>query len=267
MAATGFCERGCEMLDLSDPRWPGASTARAPRRGAPTSGSARDGWSPSARSTSRPPGSSTPTGSWWPRASSTSTPTTTPSSSGIPTASPSPLHGVTTVIGGQLRVLAGAGRARATPSTSRAMLARVEGMPLAALEAGLDWDWASFGEWLDRLDGRIGVNAGFLVGHSTLRRVAMGEDAVGERGHRPSRWRPWSRALQRGPRRRAPWASRPRRPTPTTTATASRCPSAVGRPAGARGPGRGGPRPPGHHARADRLRLPQRVQRRGGRPA
>ncbi len=52
-------------------------------------------------------------------------------------------------------------------------------MPLAALRAGLPWDWGSFGEWMGRLDGRIAVNAGFLVGHSTLRRLVMGERAVG----------------------------------------------------------------------------------------
>jgi N-acyl-D-aspartate/D-glutamate deacylase len=59
------------------------------------------------------------------------------------------------------------------------MMAKVEGMPLAALETGVDWGWESFGEYLDRLDGRIGVNAGFMVGHCALRRYVMGADAVG----------------------------------------------------------------------------------------
>ena len=39
-------------------------------------------------------------------------------------------------------------------------------------DAGL----AGFGDWLDRLEGRVGINVGFLVGHSTLRRLVLGDD-------------------------------------------------------------------------------------------
>jgi N-acyl-D-aspartate/D-glutamate deacylase len=51
-------------------------------------------------------------------------------------------------------------------------------MSLTALENGVPWSWETFAEYLDALDGTIGVNAGFLVGHCALRRYVMGEDAV-----------------------------------------------------------------------------------------
>ena len=43
----------------------------------------------------------------------------------------------------------------------------------------MDWNWTTFADFLDRLDGRLGVNAGFLVGHCALRRYVMGEQAIG----------------------------------------------------------------------------------------
>jgi N-acyl-D-aspartate/D-glutamate deacylase len=96
-----------------------------------------------------------------------------------PALTPSPLHGVTTVIGGNCGFTIAPVEPTETEYLTR-MLARVEGMPLESLIAGVPYDWRSFGEYLDRIDGTTAVNAGFLVGHSALRRCVMGDDAVGK---------------------------------------------------------------------------------------
>ncbi len=95
-------------------------------------------------------------------------------------ATPSSLHGVTTVIGGNC----GFTIAPLRPTDGdyiRRMLCKVEGMSLEALESAVSWDWESFAGFLDCFEGAIGVNAAFLVGHSAIRRYVLGEAAAERR--------------------------------------------------------------------------------------
>jgi N-acyl-D-aspartate/D-glutamate deacylase len=94
-----------------------------------------------------------------------------------PAAASSSLHGVTSIIGGNCGFTLAPIEERDADYTRR-MMAKVEGMPLKALEDGVPWSWSSFAEYLAALDGNIGVNAAFLVGHCAIRRKVMGADAV-----------------------------------------------------------------------------------------
>ncbi|HEY6530911.1 MAG TPA: amidohydrolase family protein [Acidimicrobiales bacterium] len=93
-----------------------------------------------------------------------------------PTLAPSTLHGITSMVGGNcgFSVAPLDGDAASYLMT---MLARVEGMPLASLEASSSWDWGTTDEYLGRIEGAVAPNIGFMVGHSAIRRVVMGEAA------------------------------------------------------------------------------------------
>lgn len=95
-----------------------------------------------------------------------------------PAASPSNLHGVTSMIAGNCGFTL-APIAPVDADYLRRMMAKVEGMPLPALETGVPWNWRTFSDYLGALDGNVGLNVGFLVGHCALRRNVMGPDSVG----------------------------------------------------------------------------------------
>lgn len=93
------------------------------------------------------------------------------------TCSPSPALGVTTVIIGNC----GFGIAPATPATRQRILENlsvVEAMSLESLQAGVRWEFESFGEYLAMLQ-RQGAypNVAAYASHSTMRTVVMGDDA------------------------------------------------------------------------------------------
>ena len=96
-----------------------------------------------------------------------------------PACTPMPQHGVTTALAGNCGFSIAPLEIEQADYLMR-MLARVEGIPLAALEAGVPWNWRTTGEYLAAVEAAEPVvNLGFMVGHSALRRVVMGDDAVG----------------------------------------------------------------------------------------
>jgi len=95
-----------------------------------------------------------------------------------PQVTPSANHGVTTIIMGNCGFSIAPLGNEADAKYIREMLVKVEGMSLASLEQGTDWSWRSFPDYLSRIEGRTAVNVGAQVGHSAIRRLVMGEDAV-----------------------------------------------------------------------------------------
>ena len=95
-----------------------------------------------------------------------------------PHATPSNLHGVTSVVMGNCGFTLAPVKNASDADYLRRMMVKVEGMPLEALETGVSWDWNSYGDYLSKLDGNIGLNVATMVGHCALRLAVMGSDAT-----------------------------------------------------------------------------------------
>lgn len=95
-----------------------------------------------------------------------------------PLASPSTAHGVTTAVMGNCGFTLAPIADDDGADYLRRMMVKVEGMPLDALEQGVPWNWSSFADYLDQLEGRVGLNVAVMVGHCAIRRAVMGADAT-----------------------------------------------------------------------------------------
>lgn len=98
-----------------------------------------------------------------------------------PSADPLPLYGITTAVGGNCGFTLAPVSEDSIDYVTR-MLSKVEDIPLESLESGVPWRWRTTSQYLDEIERlHPAINVGFLVGHSTLRRMVMGERAVGSK--------------------------------------------------------------------------------------
>lgn len=92
-------------------------------------------------------------------------------------------HGVTSVVMGNCGFTLAPCR-EADKSLVLRNLERAEDISPAAMEAGIDWTWETFPEFLDHLEALPkGINYAGYVGHSALRTYAMGERAFTEKAN------------------------------------------------------------------------------------
>jgi N-acyl-D-amino-acid deacylase len=94
-----------------------------------------------------------------------------------PALTPSCFHGVTTVIAGNCGFSIAPTRAEHRNLVART-LENVEDMDVATLEAGIEWDFTTFPEYLASVGRRgLGLNFTAYIGHTALRLFVMGDDA------------------------------------------------------------------------------------------
>ena len=115
-----------------------------------------------------------------------------------PIATSSCFHGITTVIPGNCGLALAPSKEQDRDSVLKSF-ERVEAISLPALRAGVEWNWTTFPQYLDRLRGRLGVNVGALMGHCALRQFVMGSAAT-ERAATPAEIAQMKEVLKEGVR-------------------------------------------------------------------
>ena len=122
----------------------------------------------------------------------------------------SPWHGVTTVVMGNC----GVGVAPVKPATRDILLhdlVNVEAIPYDVMQAGIDWQWESYGDYLDTIDrDGLGMNIAGLVALTPLRHYVMGEAVLRAPGTGLRKWPACARCCVR-PCRPGPLALAPPR--------------------------------------------------------
>jgi N-acyl-D-aspartate/D-glutamate deacylase len=86
----------------------------------------------------------------------------------------SPEHGATTVIFGNCSLSLAPVR-KGTEERLAEFLSYVEAIPMSVLKT-VDFDWETIPQYMDKLDQRLGINIGNLIGHTAVRHYVMGDD-------------------------------------------------------------------------------------------
>jgi N-acyl-D-aspartate/D-glutamate deacylase len=94
-----------------------------------------------------------------------------------------PQHGVTSIIMGNCGLALAPVKSGDEDAIVKSFV-RVEAIPRVALEKGVPWGWKSYGDYLNKLEGNVGINVGGIVGHIAVRQFVMGEEST-ERKAKP----------------------------------------------------------------------------------
>lgn len=89
-------------------------------------------------------------------------------------------HGITSVVLGNCGVTFAPCKPKDREYLAE-LMESVEDIPRQSILEGLSWDWETYGEYLETLDGLPkGINVGGMVGHCAVRYAAMGERSLDE---------------------------------------------------------------------------------------